>query len=235
MRKDGRENHQIRDVRLTAGYIKNIPGSVLIEQGDTRVICTATFENKVPHFLRDSGKGWVTAEYAMMPGSAGNPRLNRERLKANSRSIEIQRFLGRAMRNTFDLKILDGKTIFIDTDVIQADGSTRCAALNGSVIALAKALRYLVYENMIKDFPDFKTIAAVSVGIKGSEILADLTYDEDANIDADINVVSSEEGHVMEVQAFAEENFIPQKLFHEAIDLAINKNFDIIEQIKKHL
>ena len=158
MRQDGRKNNQIREVNITADYVKDVPGSVMIEQGNTRVICTATYDAKVPHFLRDSGKGWVTAEYAMMPGSTGNPRLNRERLRANSRSIEIQRFIARALRNTLNLKVLDGKTIFIDADVIQADGSTRCAALNGAVITLVKALKYLVFENMLKDFPDFNPI-----------------------------------------------------------------------------
>lgn len=235
MRQNGRENQQLRGMKITPGYIKNIPGSVLIEQGDTRVLCSATYDTRVPHFLKNSGKGWVAAEYSMLPGSTGKQRMSRERQKINNRNIEIQRFLGRALRNTFDLNHIDGKTIFIDTDVLQADGSTRCVSLNGGMLALVKSLNSLVFENQIHDFPDIEWIAAVSIGIIGDEILVDLTYKEDSSADADINVVSSEKGNIVEVQAFAEENPISENIFHKVIDLGIRKNQEIIEMLKEYV
>ncbi|MCP5107823.1 MAG: ribonuclease PH, partial [bacterium] len=221
MRKDERENDQVRELKLTPGYVKNIPGSVLVEQGDTRVLCTSTYENRVPHFLKFSDKGWVSAEYSMLPGSTGDQRTQRERNRINHRNIEIQRFIGRALRNTFDLKTINGKNIFIDTDVLQADGSTRCAAINGGMLVLVKALRFLVFENLLRDLPDIEWIAAVSVGVKDGEILADLTYPEDSSADADINIVSSEHGNIIEVQAFAEESPISREVFNKAVELGV--------------
>ncbi len=235
MRKDDRENHQLREMKIIPGYVKNIPGSVLIEQGDTRVLCTATCEAKVPYFLKNSGKGWIAAEYAMLPGSTGSQRKNRERQKVNNRNIEIQRFVGRALRNTFDLAIIDGWTIFIDTDVLQADGSTRCASINGGMLTLVKSLHHMVYENQIRDLPPIEWIAAVSIGVKGDEILVDLTYKEDTSVDADINIVSSEKGNIIEVQAFAEESPISKDIFQKVIDLGLEKNLEIIETLKQHL
>jgi ribonuclease PH len=235
MRKDDRENHQLRELKITPGYVKNVPGSALIEQGDTRVLCTATYDARVPHFLKNSGKGWVAAEYSMLPGSTGNQRMHRERQRVNNRSIEIQRFVGRALRNTFNLDMIDGWTIFIDTDVLQADGSTRCASINGGMLTLVKSLHHMVYENLIRDLPPFEWIAAVSIGVKESEILVDLTYKEDASIDADINIVSSEKGNIVEVQAFAEENPISKDIFQTVIDLGMEKNLEIIETLKQYV
>jgi ribonuclease PH len=235
MRKDDRENHQLREIKITPGYVKNVPGSALIEQGDTRVLCTATYDARVPHFLKNSGKGWVAAEYSMLPGSTGNQRMNRERQRVNNRSIEIQRFVGRALRNTFNLDMIDGWTIFIDTDVLQADGSTRCASINGGMLTLVQSLHHMVYENQIRDLPIFEWIAAVSIGVKESEILVDLTYKEDASIDADINIVSSEKGNIVEVQAFAEENPISKDIFQTVIDLGMEKNLEIIETLKQYI
>lgn len=222
-------------MKIVPGYVKNIAGSALIEMGDTRVLCTATCEARVPYFLKGSGKGWVQAEYGMLPGSTGTQRSQRERQRVNHRNIEIQRFIGRALRNTFNLAKIDGWNIAIDTDVLQADGSTRCAAINGGMTALVKALRHLVFENCIKDLPPIEWIAAVSVGIKDNEILADLTYKEDSAADADINIVSSEKGNIVEVQAFAEENPIAKEVFNKAIDLAVEKNLEIIQQLKQHV
>lgn len=235
MRKDGRNNYDLREIKIIPGYISNVPGSVLIDQGNTRVICSATYENKIPHFQKDSGKGWIRAEYSMIPGSVGNQRISRERHKINNRNIEIQRFIGRALRTTFDLKHIEDKTIYIDTDVIQADGSTRCASINCAVIALIKSLKYLVYENLIKDLPEIEIISAVSVGIKDNEILVDLTYEEDSKIDADINIVSSEKKNIIEVEAFAEESSIQKDIFHRAIDLGVEKNLEIIDILKKYI
>ncbi len=233
MRRDGREKFDLRDITFVPDYIRNVPGSVLVEQGHTRVLCTATFDQKVPHFLKDSPKGWVSAEYGMLPGSVGNNRLNRERQKANSRHIEIQRFIGRALRCTFDLHKITGKTVTIDADVIQADGGTRCAAINGGMGALVKLLRHLVFEHMIPELPALEFIAAVSIGIKGRDILVDLNYEEDSTADADINIVSSEKGHVVEVQAFAEEQTIPRELFSRVMEIGIEKNLEIIRKIRK--
>lgn len=214
-------------------YVKKVPGSVLIEQGQTRIVCTATIENRVPHFLKESGKGWIVAEYSMLPGSVGKQRLNRERNKSNSRHIEIQRFIGRAFRTTLDLNQISGKTIFLDCDVIQADGSTRCAAINGGMIVLIKSLKYLVFENLIADLPPVELIAAVSIGIKGERILVDLTYEEDASVDADINLVSSVKKNIIEIQAFAEEKPISDAVFKKAIDIGIKKNLEIIQKLRK--
>lgn len=235
MRKDGRENNELREINIVPGYVKNIAGSALIEQGETRVLCTALCESRVPFFLKNSGKGWVAAEYAMLPGSTGAQRSQRERQKVNNRNIEIQRFVGRALRNTFELSKIDGWTIFMDSDVLQADGGTRCSSINGGMVALMRALQYMVFENLLKELPPVEWIAAVSVGIKGNEVLADLTYKEDASADADINIVSSEKGNIVEVQAFAEENPISKELFHKAIELGVEKNLEIIQVLKKHV
>ncbi len=235
MRKDNRKFDQLREINIVPGYVKQAPGSVLMEQGDTRVLCTATYDNRVPPFLKNSDKGWVSAEYSMLPGSTGNRRVQRERNKVNNRSIEIQRFLGRALRNTFNLKRIDGRTIFIDADVLQADGGTRCASLNGGMLALVKALRHLVFENQIRDLPAIEWIAAVSIGVKKDQLLVDLDYQEDSSADADINIISSEKGNIIEVQAFAEEHPISHDLFQKVVGMGIEKNLEIIEILKKHV
>jgi len=232
IRKDGRENNQLREITLTPDYIKNVPGSVLIEQGDTRLVCTATYDTKVPFFLKNSDKGWVQAEYSMLPGSTGNQRVNRERLRVNNRHVEIQRFIGRAFRTTFNLKTIAGITLCIDTDVIQADGSTRCAAINGGMVAMVKTLKYLVFETIIPDLPEITFIAAVSIGVIGSDILVDLNYQEDFNAGADINIVSTEKGDIVEVQAMAEEAIIPRAIFQEAVEIGVKKNLEIIGKLK---
>ncbi len=235
MRQDGRKNDEIRTIDVKLDYIENAPASVLMQQGLNKIICTTTIENRVPYFMKDSDRGWISAEYSMLPGSTGNKRNPREREKKNNRNIEIQRFLGRALRNTFDLKAIQGMNIFIDTDVLQADGSTRCISLNSGMLALAKTLRHLVYENLIADLPGIEYISAVSIGVKNNEIIADLTFAEDSDIDADINVVSSEKENIIEVQAFAEESPISREIFGKAIDLGVKKNLEIIHFLKKQL
>jgi ribonuclease PH len=235
MRHDHRSESDIREIKLSLDYLQNVPASVFIEQGLTRIVSSASIENRVPHFLKDSGKGWINAEYGMLPGSVGIPRLRRERSYSHNRHIEIQRFLGRALRSTFDLKAIEGKTILIDADVIQADGSTRCAALNAGMVLTAKILRHLVYENLIPDLPEIEFISAVSVGILDGNILVDLNYQEDSTVEADINVVSSEKKNIIEVQSFAENKPVSHRLFKKAMDIAVEKNLEIIGLLKKHL
>jgi len=235
MRADDRPGQQLRPLTFIPGYIKNVPGSVLCEQGNTRVVAVATIEEKTPHFLKKSGQGWITAEYAMLPGSAGNQRIARERGKINNRSGEIQRFISRALRTVVNLKEIGPRTITLDTDVIQADGSTRCASLNAGFLALIFALKHLVYEQMIADFPAFQFIAAVSIGVKGREILADLDYEEDSQADSDINIVSMADGSLIEVQSFCERRPLAIDLFQQALAMGLDKNREIIDLQKKIL
>lgn len=235
MRPDNRKDSDLREIRIVPDYIQNLPGSLLMEQGKTRVVATASFENKTPYFLKDSDKGWINAEYAMLPGSVGPQRLKRERNRTHYRHIEIQRFIGRALRNIFDMKSINGKTLFVDTDVIQADGSTRCVALNAAMLVVVKVLKYLVFENMMAEMPELEIISAVSIGIKGNDILVDLNYEEDSTADADINIVSSEKKNIIEIEAFAEEKPVSSRLTRKAIDLGIEKNLELIQIFKKHL
>jgi ribonuclease PH len=169
----------------------------------------------------------------MLPGSSGNQRVARERAKINNRSGEIQRFIGRALRTVVDPKILGERTVTLDADVIQADGSTRCASLNAAFLALVLSLKYLVYEQLIADFPSFRFIAAVSIGAKNGELLADLDYEEDSRIDSDINIVSTADGALVEVQSFCEGTPLPQELFQKAIGLGVEKNREIIALLRK--
>lgn len=232
MRAHERANGQLRPIVFVPGYVRAVPGSVLCEQGHTRVVATATLEERVPPFLKRSGRGWVTAEYAMLPGSAGNQRVPRERGKINNRSGEIQRFVGRALRTVFDARALGERTITLDADVIQADGSTRCASLNACCLALILALKHLVFEQEIADFPPFRLVAAVSVGARGGELLADLDYEEDAGADSDINIVSTAANELVEVQCFCERAPLPPALFQKAVELGTAKNREIIAQME---
>jgi ribonuclease PH len=233
MRSDNRPADTLRPMTFVPGYIKNVPGSALCEQGNTRVVATATVEDRIPPFLKKSGRGWITAEYAMLPGSSGNQRIARERGKINNRSGEIQRFISRALRTVMNLKEIGERTITLDTDVIQADGSTRCASLNAAFLALILSLKYLVFEQWIADFPGFQFIAAVSIGVKESNLLVDLDYEEDSRIDSDINIVSTANGALIEVQSFCEGEPLAPGLFQKAIALGIEKNREIIAIQKK--
>ena len=235
MKRNNRGQDELRPIRIETDYLKDIPGSVLIEHGQTRVLCAATLEHRVPPFLRDSGKGWIRAEYGMLPASVGFPRLARERHRTHNRHIEIQRFLGRTLRCTFDLAAIEGKTINIDADVIQADGGTRCAAVNGGLIAMTLALRHLVFENMIRDLPPIQPVAAVSLGIKDGEILVDLDHKEDAAVDADINMVISDDGEIVQLGVFAEEHRIPRELLDQAIDKGMTAGRQILDLLKTFL
>ena len=204
-RTDGRKDNELRHVKITRHYLKNPAGAVLIELGDTKVICTATIQPQVPKFLRGTGTGWLSAEYSLLPGST-QTRVVREstRGKLSGRTQEIQRLIGRSLRSIMDLKALGEKNIIIDCDVIQADGGTRTASITGACVALADALNKLVAAGKLKTNPMKGMVAAVSVGIVNGEALCDLEYVEDSAAETDMNVVMTEDGRIIEVQGTAE-------------------------------
>jgi ribonuclease PH len=205
MRSDGRKNNELRPLRVTPSYIKTADGSVLIEMGDTRVICTAKLEERVPPFLRNSGKGWITAEYGMLPGSS-RERIGREssRGKVGGRTHEIQRLIGRSLRAVADLNSLGERTIWIDCDVIQADGGTRTASITGAYVALVEAARGWLQRGLISVNPIKDSVAAISIGIVDGKMLLDLCYEEDSKADVDMNFVMTGSGKFIEVQGTAE-------------------------------
>jgi len=205
MRPSGRTPEQMRDIRITRNFTKHAEGSVLIECGETKVICTATVEGRVPGFLRGKGQGWVTAEYGMLPRSTGN-RMGREaaRGKQGGRTMEIQRLIGRSLRAAIDLKALGENSITIDCDVIQADGGTRTASITGGYIALAEAINYMLAEKMIKKNPLTRHVAAISVGVYKGTPVSDLDYLEDSDCDTDMNIIMDDSGGFIEIQGTAE-------------------------------
>ena len=203
LRKDNRANDELRPVRISPGFQPHAEGSTLIELGQTRVICAVTVEDRVPAFLRGEGRGWITAEYAMLPRST-NTRTPREVGRAGGRSHEIQRLIGRSLRAVIDLNSLGERTFVVDCDVLNADGGTRTAAITGSYVALANALNNLVAMGLIPSLPIKSAVAATSVGIVGGEQLLDLCYDEDSWAEVDFNVVMTSEGMFVEVQGTAE-------------------------------
>src|SRR3990170_8049121 len=195
LRPDGRAADELRTVRITPDFIKHAEGSVLIEMGDTRVVCTASVEERVPAFLRDCGRGWVTAEYGMLPRSA-TTRMAREaaRGRVGGRTYEIQRLIGRSLRAVTDQVALGERTLWIDCDVIQADGGTRTASITGAFVALVDALRHMQKARIFGELPLLDFVAATSVGKVGSEVLLDLNYEEDSKADVDMNVVKTGAG-----------------------------------------
>ncbi|QUI21732.1 ribonuclease PH [Vallitalea pronyensis] len=205
-RIDGRDNQDTREVKITKNYIKYPEGSVLIEMGDTKVICNASVEERVPSFKKDSGEGWVTAEYAMLP-RATLDRNNRDiqRLKKNNRSVEIQRLIGRAIRAVVDFKALGERTITLDCDVIQADGGTRTASITGAYVAFVLACKKLLKDGLIEKMPLSAYVAAISVGVVDGEVLLDLCYEEDSHATVDMNVIMTEHGAYIEVQGTGEQ------------------------------
>jgi ribonuclease PH len=203
MRIDGRKADELRKIKITRNYIKSAEGSVLIQMGDTWVICTATVENTVPPFLKGKGSGWVTAEYSMLPRSSAQ-RIVRERSKIGGRTLEIQRLIGRSLRSVVDLAALGERSILIDCDVVQADGGTRTASITGSFIALADALQYMRKKGMIGHIPLKDHLAAVSVGIVEGKPLLDLCYEEDSTAEVDMNLVMTGKGGIVEIQGTAE-------------------------------
>jgi len=205
MRTDGRAADQIRRVTITPGYNKHAEGSVLIEVGDTRVVCTVSVEDRVPQFLKGKGEGWITSEYGMLP-RATNTRGQREvsRGRASGRTHEIQRLIGRSLRAVVDLKGLGERTLWVDCDVIQADGGTRTASITGAFVALAEALQKLRKQGSLARLPLTDFVAATSVGKVDGNVLLDLAYDEDSRAEVDMNVVKTGDGRFVEVQGTAE-------------------------------
>ena len=204
-RTDGRRRDEIRRVNVTRPFIKHADGSVLMEMGDTKVICTASIEEKVPPFLRNKGQGWVTAEYAMLP-RATHERTPREasRGKQSGRTLEIQRLVGRALRAVTDMSAMGERTILIDCDVIQADGGTRTASITGAFIALADAFAKLKDQKIISAIPLTDYLAAISVGKVGAQSMVDLCYEEDSMAEVDMNLVMTGQGRMVEIQGTAE-------------------------------
>jgi ribonuclease PH len=231
MRPDGRKNNEMRNVKITRDFTNTAEGSVLIELGKTRIICTASIENKVPLFLKDQNKGWITAEYSMLPRST-HTRTTREATvgRISGRTHEIQRLIGRTLRSVVDLDLIGQRTLWLDCDVIQADGGTRTAAITGSFICLADAFKYALVNGLIEKNPVRDYLAAISVGIvKGNPVL-DLSYEEDFSADVDMNIVMTGSGKLVEIQGTAENSpFTTNKL----VDLVTLAKKGIDELISK--
>ena len=205
MRPSGRSAEQVRPIKITRHYTKHAEGSVLVEFGETKVLCNATIEESVPRFLKGQNQGWVTAEYGMLP-RATNSRTQREAAKGKQtgRTMEIQRLIARSLRAMIDLKLLGEYTITLDCDVIQADGGTRTASITGASVALVDAINMMLTSGKIKQNPIKSLVAAVSVGIVNGEAVCDLEYIEDSNAETDMNVVMTDDGRIIEVQGTAE-------------------------------
>lgn len=231
-RQDGRSFDKLRKIKITKNYSKFAEGSCLIEFGDTRVLCTATVEEGVPNFLRNSGTGWITAEYGMLPRSC-KTRIQRE--KTSGRTYEIQRLIGRALRSVVDMHKLGERTIKIDCDVIQADGGTRTASITGGFIALADALLKTKKDGLITALPLTDYVAAVSVGIVNAEMLLDLNYEEDSHADMDMNIVMLGKGDFVEVQGTAERAPFSKSQMNHLLKLAENGIEKLMEIQKESL
>ena len=229
-RIDKRNHDQLRNTKITPNISPYAEGSALIEVGGTKVICTASVEDRVPMFMRNKGLGWVTAEYAMLP-RATNTRTQRETQRGPSgRTQEIQRLIGRSLRAVVDTKLLGERQIYLDCDVIQADGGTRCASITGAYVALALACRKLVKQGTIKTSPIISEVAAVSVGIIEGTTILDLAYAEDSNADVDMNIVCTGAGKFIEIQGTAEREPFTRDQMDEMLILAeigVNKLFEI--------
>jgi ribonuclease PH len=231
MRPSQRQPNQLRDIRITRRYTKHAEGSVLIECGDTKVICTASVDEKVPPHKKGSGEGWVTAEYGMLPRSTGE-RMGREaaRGKQTGRTQEIQRLIGRSLRAVVDLKKLGERTIQIDCDVIQADGGTRTASITGAFVALHDAVSGLTAKGLLQETPLKDFVAAISVGIYQGTPVLDLDYAEDSACDTDMNVVMVGDGHFVEVQGTAEGHPFTRAEMDELLELAASGIAQLVEK-----
>lgn len=235
-RIDGRGPAELRPVRVTRKYLKFAEGSVLIEMGDTKVICAATVEERVPPFLAGKGKGWMTAEYAMLPRSS-QKRIQRESVagKVGGRTHEIQRLIGRSLRAVTDLAALGERTIYIDCDVVQADGGTRTASITGAYIAVYDTIAMLVKKGVITSMPLNDSVAAVSVGIVGNKALLDLNYEEDSTAEVDMNIIMTGSGKFVEVQGTAEAEPFSKDALSELISLASSGISELTSIQKKSL
>jgi ribonuclease PH len=221
MRPDGRKNDELRPIRITRNFIDVAEGSVLIEIGKTRVICTASIEDRVPQFLKDQKRGWLTAEYSMLPRSTSTRTMRESSQgRVGGRTHEIQRLIGRSLRSVMNLQLLGERTVWIDCDVIQADGGTRTASITGAYICLADAMRYALENGMIERTPITDYIAAVSVGMAAGEPVLDLCYDEDFSAEVDMNVVMTGKGKFVEIQGTAEAAPFSEEELNKLLKLA---------------
>jgi ribonuclease PH len=221
MRNDGRAPDELREISIEPGFVTTATGSALIAAGGTRVICTASVEEQVPRWMAGAGRGWVTAEYGMLPASTGE-RKKRDvsRGRPDGRTVEIQRLIGRSLRGVIDFEALGERTVWIDCDVLEADGGTRCAAITGGYVALELALRRVVSEEKIESVPLTGSLAAVSCGIVDGQALLDLDYSEDSTAEVDANVVMTGDGGLVEVQATAERTPLSRASLDELLALA---------------
>jgi ribonuclease PH len=232
-RSDGRGFKTLRPVRITRNYLKHAEGSVLIQIGDTKVICSASVEERVPPFLRNTGKGWVTAEYSMLPRST-HTRTSRDSLtgRGSGRAFEIQRLIGRSLRSVTDLTAFGERAIWIDCDVIQADGGTRTASITGAYVALVDAFRKMVKNGMIENIPVRDSVAAISVGKVDGEVLLDLNYEEDSKAEVDMNIVMTGSGKFVEIQGTAEGGVFTKKEMDGLVKIA-QSGIKILTRIQK--
>ena len=234
-REDGRSNEELRKVEFVRNYTKYAAGSVLVSFGNTKVLCSATIEEGVPRFLKDQGVGWLTAEYSMLPTST-HTRNRREvsKGKPSGRTSEIQRLIGRSLRAIIDFEALGERTIYIDADVLQADGGTRTAAITGGMLALSDAINHLIKSNIISKNPIKEWIAAISVGKHNSQLITDLCYEEDSDTDLDMNIVMTESGNLVEIQGTAEKQTFTRDELSILLDLATKSTSELIHKMKNN-
>jgi len=234
LRVDGRKNDELRQIKITPNFLKYPEGSCLIEWGNTKVICSASIIDGVPPFLKGTGKGWLTAEYSMLPRST-HTRMIRESTqgKISGRTQEIQRLIGRSLRSAIDLSKIGEKTIWIDCDVIQADGGTRIASITGGYVALSIAINKLINDGVLSENPILRQIAGVSLGILNGEILVDLNYEEDSSCEIDINIVMDEKGDMVEIQGTGERGLLSKKDFDKIIKSALKAVKKIMKAQRK--
>ncbi|NIS63170.1 MAG: ribonuclease PH [Proteobacteria bacterium] len=234
-RSDGRPLDRVRKVRIARNYLKHAEGSVLIEMGDTRVICAVSLEEKVPPFLKNTGRGWITAEYAMLPRATDTRSMREVFARTDGRNFEIQRLVGRSLRSIADLSVFGERTMWVDCDVIQADGGTRTASITGAYVALVDAFNTVRERGMIEEIPIRDSVAAVSVGRIGGDFLLDMTYEEDVLAEVDMNFVVTGSGNFVEVQGTAEESNFTKQEMDEMTVLALKGIRELIRIQKKTL
>jgi len=233
MRTDGREVNQLRDVEITRNYTKYAEGSVLVETGDTMVLCNVSIENSVPYFLRGQNKGWLTAEYSLLPRATQDRNIREAaKRKLSGRTQEIQRLIGRSLRAIIDLDKMGERTIWVDCDVLQADGGTRTASITGAYVALVDAINFMMDEGKIKENPLKGFMAATSVGIVKGTPMLDLCYEEDFNAQVDMNIAMTEAGEIIEIQGTAEEHPFSRDELDQLYDLAEKGILELIEEQK---
>jgi ribonuclease PH len=236
IRLDNRKYDELRDVKIARNYLKHPQGSVLIEMGDTKVICTAMIDDRVPPFLKGTNTGWITAEYSMLPGSTISRKVrDATRGRVEGRSQEIQRLIGRALRSVVDLKVIGERTIWIDCDVIQADGGTRTASITGAFVALVDALNVLYEAGDIPCIPISSFVSAISVGVVNGTPILDLCYEEDYRAEVDMNIVMTDKGEFVELQGTGEENTFTKKQLNELLELGQKGNSQLIQFQKEVL